>query len=140
MEDVELFNVDSAEKQDIEKCDYLIFGLSTWGLGDMQDDWEDFMSTLQETDISKKKTALFGLGDQEVYAESFVDGMGHLYNMIKDKTNIVGEWPADDYRFSDSTALHKDKFVGLAIDQDNEASRSDERIRKWVAVLKKEFQ
>ncbi|MDZ7743308.1 MAG: flavodoxin [Bacteroidota bacterium] len=137
--DVELFNVDTAEKTDIENCDYLIFGTSTWGIGDMQDDWEDFAESIRDVDLSNKKVALFGLGDQEVYTESFVDGMGQLYELIRNKTTVVGNWPAKDYRFENSAALKKDKFVGLAIDQDNEASKSDERIKKWVQQLKKEF-
>lgn len=139
MEDVELFNVDIAEKEDVEKCDYLILGTSTWGIGDMQDDWDEFIDTMNQCDISKKKVALFGLGDQEVYAESFLDGMGHIYNQIKNKTTVVGFWPAKNYRFQVSAAVKGGKFVGLAIDQDNESKLSDERISKWVSELKKEF-
>ncbi|MCF8230467.1 MAG: flavodoxin [Bacteroidales bacterium] len=139
MENVELFNVDSTEKNDIENCDYLILGTSTWGVGDMQDDWDDFAEIFKDVDLSGKKVALFGLGDQEVYAESFLDGMGHLYNLIKEKTIVVGHWPTTGYRFENSVAVRKNKFVGLAIDQDNEASKSDERIKKWVEELKKEF-
>ncbi len=138
--DVEIHNVDSVNKKDIEKFDYLILGTSTWGVGDMQDDWDDYINIFLEADISQKKTALFGLGDQEVYSESFVDGMGHLYDAIKKKTNVVGEWPATDYRFNESAALRNKKFVGLVLDQENEANKSDERIKKWVEGLKKKFE
>ncbi len=139
LEDVELFNVDSTAKADVEKCDYLILGTSTWGIGDMQDDWEDFIEAFLSVDLSKKKVALFGLGDQEVYAESFVDGMGHLYDRITDRTKIVGKWPVKDYHFRESDAVRDNVFVGLAIDQDNEPKKSDEKIKAWVMELKKEF-
>lgn len=137
--DVEIHNVDSVNKKDIEKFDYLILGTSTWGVGDMQDDWDDYINIFREADISKKKIALFGLGDQEVYSESFVDGLGLLFDIIKTKTNIVGAWPATDYRFNESAALKNKKFVGLVLDQENQADKSDERIKKWVEMLKKEF-
>jgi len=137
--DVEMFNVDSAGKEEVEKCDYLILGTSTWGVGDLQDDWESFLKILLETDISKKKTALFGLGDQEVYAESFVDALGILYKALKNKTKIVGQWPVSAYRFEDSTAVINKKFVGLPIDHDNEPNLSEERVAKWVELLKEEF-
>jgi flavodoxin I len=138
-EDVVVLNVDIAEKEDVEKCDYLILGTSTWGIGDMQDDWEDFIDVLLSIDLSKKKVAFFGLGDQEVYAESFVDGMGHLYEKLKNKTTMVGEWPAKDYRFDDSIAVKNDNFVGLALDLDNESELTDGRIEKWIQGIKKEF-
>lgn len=94
---------------------------------------------LDTIDLSQKKVALFGLGDQEVYAESFVNGMGELYNHISKRTNIVGEWPTEDYRFLASKAVKKDKFVGLAIDFDNEHMKADKYIDAWVDMLKKEF-
>ncbi|MCF8234491.1 MAG: flavodoxin [Bacteroidales bacterium] len=137
--DVELFNVDSASKEDVEKCDYLILGTSTWGVGDLQDDWESFLKVLLKTDISKKKTALFGLGDQEVYAESFVDGMGVLYNALKGNTQFVGQWPVSGYRFEDSTAVKNKEFVGLPIDHDNEPNLSEKRVEQWVDMLKREI-
>lgn len=135
----ELNNIDSASKEDIEKYDYLIFGTSTWGIGDMQDDWEDFMEVLETVSFNGKKLAFFGLGDQINYPESFVDGMGSIYDTIFDRVNIVGEWPLDGFTFKESAAVKNGKFIGLAIDKENQQSLTDQRIKEWVAVLKKEF-
>ena len=135
----DVHNIDAAEKKELEQYDYLIFGTSTWGLGDLQDDWEDFADELMEADLSQKKVALFGLGDQEVYADSFVDGMGHLYNLIAKSTTVVGAWPAKEYRYVESKAVRKGSFVGLAIDYDNDKGKAEQQIQDWVKILKNEF-
>lgn len=137
--DAETRNIDIASKEDLEGYDYLIFGTSTWGIGDMQDDWEDFVEVLEEANFGKKKVALFGLGDQLNYRESFVDGMGAIYDAIYDRVDIVGAWPLDGYRFKESAAVKNGKFVGLPIDKENQAELTDERLREWVEMLKKEF-
>ena len=137
--DADIYNIDSATKEDIEKYDFLIFGTSSWGVGDMQDDWEDFIDVLEEVNLSKKKVALFGLGDQVNYADSFVDGMGAIYDAIYDRVEIVGSWPTDGYTFNESAAIKNGHFIGLAIDKENQQSLTDERIKQWVEALKKEF-
>lgn len=40
-----------------------ILGTSTWGAGEMQDDWYDGIKTLKGADLSGKTVALFGCGD-----------------------------------------------------------------------------
>ena len=137
--DAETNNIDSASKEEIEKYDFLIFGTSSWGIGDMQDDWEDFEEILEEVDLNNKKIALFGLGDQVNYADSFVDGMGVLYDAIYDRVDIVGTWPLDGYDFNESAAVKNGKFIGLPIDKENQQNLTDGRLKKWVAILKKEF-
>jgi flavodoxin I len=135
----DVFNIDAVEKNEVEQYDNLIFGTSTWGLGDMQDDWEEFTEVLKTIDLSNKKVALFGLGDQEVYSESFVNGMGELYELIENKTTVVGQRSIEGYEFIASKAVKKDKFVGLAVDFDNEPKKAGEYIEAWVHQLKKEF-
>jgi flavodoxin I len=139
-ENAELFNVDVTELADVVKYKYLIFGVSTWGVSDLQDDFEDFMDILDQVDFSGKKVALFGLGDQSTYTDSFVDAMGVLYNRLKKKgAKIVGFVPRKGYSFSDSMALVKDQLAGLALDEEFESHLTHQRVSEWVAELKKEF-
>jgi len=138
-DDAEMVNIDAAGKEDIEKFDYLIFGSSTWGIGDAQDDWDDFLEVLSDISFTNKKVALFGLGDQLNYPDAFVDGMGVIYDAIYDRADIVGAWPVDGYTFNESAAVKQGKFVGLAIDKENQQHLTDERLQKWVEILKKEF-
>ena len=137
--DADTHNIDSASKEDMEKYETLILGTSTWGIGDMQDDWEDFVDILEEINLNKKKVALFGLGDQVNYADSFVDGMGAIHDAIYDRVDIIGAWPLDGYAFNESAAVKNGKFIGLALDKENQQGLTDERLKKWVASLKKEF-
>ena len=84
--------------------------------------------------------ALFGLGDSSSYSDTFVNGIALLYNAIKDKgATIVGAVDASDYTYDDSEAVQDGKFIGLALDEDNESSKSDIRIEAWVANLKNSF-
>ncbi len=137
--DAETINIDSASKEDFEKYDFLVLGTSTWGIGDMQDDWEDFIEILEEVNLDKKKIALFGLGDQVNYADSFVDGMGAIHDAIYERVDIVGAWPLDGYTFNESAAQKNGKFIGLAIDKENQQDLTDDRLKEWVSILKKEF-
>ena len=41
--DVDLFNVDSASSDDLDNYDSIIFGASTWEIGELQEDWETFI-------------------------------------------------------------------------------------------------
>ncbi len=135
----ELNSIDTAGKKDIEKYDILIFGTSTWGIGDMQDDWDDFIEVLEEVDFGGKKVALFGLGDQVNYADGFVDGMGVIHDLIYDRVDIIGAWPTDGYDFAESAAVKNGKFVGLALDKENQNDLTPGRLEKWAEMLKKEF-
>jgi flavodoxin I len=134
-----LYNVEDASLEDIDRHKFLIFGTPTWGMGDLQDDWGDFLEEIIKADMSKKKVALFGLGDQDTYPESFVDGLGVMYDVLKDKTTIVGFWPTKGYFFEDSLAVRNKKFVGLPIDEELQPEMTEDRLRKWVQLLEKEF-
>lgn len=132
-------NVEDAGPKDLDKFQYLVFGTSTWGIGDMQDDWEDFIEVVENSDLKNKKIALFGLGDQEIYTDSFADGIAKIYEKIADKTTLVGSWPRDGYVFDESEALKDGKFIGLIIDEDNQSKLTVQRVINWVETLKKEF-
>jgi len=139
-DEVDIYNVDTAELMDVQKYPYLIFGVSTWGVSDLQDDFEDFLEILEKVDFTGKKVALFGLGDQSTYFDSFVDAMGVLYNWLKKKGIIVvGSVSREGYSFTSSMALVKGKLIGLALDEEYESNLTGERVKVWVESLRKEF-
>ena len=137
---VEYHNVSSATREDLEKYDCLILGTSAWGIGEMHQDWERFIDVLVEAKIDDKKIAIFGLGDQIEYPESFVDGMGTVFCRLPHKENVVGFWPIKGYSYYFSSAEKDGNFVGLALDEDSQPELTEERISKWVDQLHKEFQ
>ena len=136
---IDLYNIKSTKPEDILKYENLIFGTSAWGVGDMQDDWETFIDTFAELDLSNKKIALIGLGDQNKYPESFVDGLGTLYCRISNKQGVVGFWPIEGYKYYFSSAEKDGQFVGLVLDDDSQPELTSGRIKKWIEQLKKEF-
>jgi flavodoxin I len=128
--------VNDLTAKDILQYDRLILGTSTWGVGNLQDDFELFVDLLLSLDMSEKTFALFGLGDQHTYPDTFCNGMGKLYHLLNEKGwTIKGEWPVDGYDFSESEAVIDDHFVGLALDEDNEPDLTDGRIKQWLAGI-----
>lgn len=135
----ETLNIRDTRPEDILRYDFLIFGTSAWGIGDMQDDWEIFIDELVSLDLTGKKIALFGLGDQKGYPGSFADGLGTLYCRLPDKDKVVGEWSRTGYSYYFSAAEKDGKFIGLVIDEDSQPELTSSRVKKWVSSLKKEF-
>lgn len=135
----DIYNVAKSTKEDIEKYDNLILGTAAMGIGEMNKDWERFIETLVSVDLKAKKIALFGLGDQKLYPESFVDGMGTIYLRMPHKENIVGFTSTKGYTYYYSTAEIDEQFVGLAIDNDSQKDATEKRIADWVSTLKEIF-
>jgi flavodoxin I len=136
IEKADIHDVGSSKAGDLEVYDVLLFGTSTWGLGDLQDDWEGFINVLPSVNLSNKKVALFGCGDSSSYSDTFCDGMGKIYQAIKDRTTIIGYTDTTAYSFDASESVIDGKFVGLAIDEDNESNLTEERIDKWIKSIK----
>lgn len=120
---------------------HIIIGTSTWGDGDLQDDWDEKFSDFENIDFAGKTLAFFGLGDQEIHGDYFLDGMAQLHHSaVKTASKIVGnDWSIEGYDFGDSEAVVDNHFVGLAIDEDNEDDLTQERVQKWVLGIKAEF-
>jgi len=51
----------------------------------------------------------------------------------------VGQWPTIGYEFNESKAVQNGKFVGLALDEDNQPELTESRISTWVAQVKMAF-
>ncbi|ASC94511.1 flavodoxin [Sulfurospirillum diekertiae] len=121
---------------DLAKYDLLILGTSTWYDGDLQDDWDSFMSHLKVADLRGKTVALFGLGDQESYGSDYVSGMRLIYDMVVEKgANVIGSWEDEGYSYESSASVMDGKFVGLALDEENQNELTDGRIETWCDQL-----
>ncbi|MDZ8118156.1 flavodoxin [Pontiella sp. NLcol2] len=128
-----------ADAATLAGCDLLVLGASTWGMGELQDDMADFLSGFAAMDVTVSAGAVFGLGDQFGYGDSFVDGIADMAEALKDKgIRLVGRWPTAGYGFSASRAQDGDEFLGLALDQDNEEEKTAGRLRGWAEQIKAE--
>ncbi|MDE6196299.1 MAG: flavodoxin [Muribaculaceae bacterium] len=114
----------------------LILGSSTWGNGDLQDDWYDFIDGAGALDLSDRQTALFGCGD-ETMSDTFCNAVGKLYEGLrKTGTKFIGEFPAEGYSFNASLAADGKLMRGLVLDEVNHPELTDRRLRQWTDILK----
>jgi flavodoxin I len=135
--EADLIPVNDVTIELIGKYPNLILGTSTWGVGLLQDEFETFVELLIQQDLKGKTIALFGLGDQQNYPDTFCDGMGKLYELLQGKeVTFIGEWPSDEYDFASSKALRGENLVGLALDEDNEPDLTNYRVQKWAEIIK----
>ncbi len=138
--DADLFDVANVSIAEVQPYKYLILGTSTTGMGDLQDDWESFLPTFSsKMDFTDKTVAIFGLGDSASFSSTFAESIYVIHDELKDKVKIVGAVPDEGYTYDDSSAVVDGKWLGLALDEDNEYDESEERINQWVEQLKKEF-
>ncbi|MBQ9469414.1 MAG: flavodoxin [Bacteroidales bacterium] len=138
--EVSLFDVADRPFAEVASFQNIILGTSTWGVGDIQDDWEVALGDLKQANLSGKVVALFGCGNAFGYADTFVDGIGTLYGVVSGLgCKVVGHTKADGYSYSSSTAVEGDSFVGLPLDMDNEADKTKARIEAWLKVITPEF-
>ena len=140
--EADLLDIGEEEIDIFEKYDKMIIGTSTWGEGDLQDDWDTIFDDYTGVEFGGKTLAFFGTGDQEGYADNFVDGMGTLHNIaVANGAIVVGDaWSTEGYEHDESIAINDDGFVGLAIDEDNQPDLTTERIKKWVDIIKPHFE
>lgn len=130
-------DIRSAMAADFENCDLLILGLPTYREGELQSDWGKQLDTLRRARLASHRVALFGTGDQKTYPNTFADALGCLFDLVNAKGALVaGFTDTAGYSFVSSGAQRGGKFVGLVIDQENQAAETDERISSWVARLR----
>lgn len=135
---VDIFDVASLkDASGMLEYENLVLGTSTWGDGELQDDWYDFMKEFEKIDLSSKRVALFGMGDQEGFGHAYLNGLKELHDAVQKRgATIVGAWDDEGYNYDSSEAVVNGKFVGLALDADNQDDLTAERVQRWCAELK----
>ncbi|MGB3459435.1 MAG: flavodoxin [Halobacteriota archaeon] len=99
MAEVTVKDVAKASVDELANYDAIVFWCSTWGEGDLQDDFVDFHDAMDGISLKCKKAAVFGPGDSEDYPDSFctaVDILGesleeHGAEIIAESFKIDGE-------------------------------------------------
>ncbi len=137
---VTVHEISDVNGDEFSQYENIIIGCPTWDIGELQSDWDGYFDELDNIDFSGKKVAYFGTGDQIGYADNFQDAMGILEEKISGLGGkTVGLWSTEGYEHEASRAVKNGKFVGLALDEDNQADFTEERIQKWADQLKNEF-
>lgn len=142
---VEMWNIADVQPEKLLDYRNIILVCSSLGRSawerEQKDKWALFMPGVRMLLLDGRKVALVGLGDHVTYPGHFVDGMGDLADVVLDAgATLIGRTPSVDYIFDKSRAFRDGLFVGLPLDEDYEADKTEERLDKWVALLVSEFQ
>lgn len=133
-------DADTTTGDEMMKFENWILAVPTWFDGELPNYWDELLPDLEDRDLKAKKVAVFGGGNQKDYPENFVDGLGLMADFLSGiGAKVVGSTSAEGYSFESSKALRGDQFIGLALDIENQAALTTERIEKWVEQLKKDF-
>jgi flavodoxin long chain len=142
---VDVLDVAEFYLEDMLDYDLLIVGVPTWNTGQLQRDWEAVVDEFDGMDLKGRVAALFGLGDQVGYPETFGDALFFVADKLRAcGATLVGAWPVAGYTFSGSWAMIEHeagrRFVGLMLDEDNQADLSDARVAAWLSQVWQEYQ
>ncbi|MBM7616411.1 flavodoxin [Alkaliphilus hydrothermalis] len=84
--DVTVANVCNVKDDMITSADLVLFGSSTWGYGEIQDDFLGFYESMNSGLLSGKEVAVFGCGDNDGFPDVFCEAV----NLITEKASECG--------------------------------------------------
>ena len=132
-----MIDVQNISSEVLSQYDNLLLGTSTWGAGELQDDWFNGVDVVRKSNLSGKTVALFGCGDSESYCDTFCGALAELKKAaVEAGATVVGAVSTEGYNFQESDAVENGSFVGLALDEINEDSLTDVRIDAWLEDVK----
>lgn len=131
-------NIYGTPVDELASADWLILGGSTWGDGELTDDWADYLPKMDTISLAGKKVALFALGDQVGYTYNFVTAMKLLYDKVVERGGevIVTDITTEGFDFEHSEAVVDGKFIGLVVDEVNEPDLTPARIQTWAQKVR----
>lgn len=137
----DIHDVASTPPSAVAPYDNIILGSSTWGSGDLEEDWYDFILGLESMDLKGKKVALFGCGDTSM-TDTFCDAVGIIRERLnKTGATFIGEgYTTFGLDFKASKAVDAEgNAVGLLLDNVNHEDFTDGRIAAWTKLIAPEL-
>lgn len=134
--DEDVRNVAETAPSALADYDTLILGTSTWGSGELQEDWYDFIDGAASLTLKGKRIALFGCGD-ETMTDTFCNAVGTLYDrLLPTGAEFIGQFDTEGYKYDESSAVRDGEAVGLLLDEVNHPELTDFRLRQWVGEIR----
>merc|ERR1719436_670083 len=123
---------DLGETADLAGYDGLIVGAPTWNTGADEyrsgTSFDDILDEIKELDLGGKPVAVFGCGDSQGYGDNFCDAIQEIHEAFEAAgAKMIGYVDASAYQHSESKSEVDGKFLGLPLDQDNEADLTEDR-------------
>lgn len=115
--------------------DVILLGCSTWGEGELQSDFADFIDGIEQLSLTGKKIAIFGCGD-ETMGRTFGAALGEIYRRMQ-HTGATFIAPGDADGFDNNAEAEKvdGKYVGMLIDETNHPELTDAKIKAWAKEI-----
>jgi flavodoxin long chain len=133
-------NISVCGTKDLQDCDNLILGISTWDIGQLQEDWKNWWGNLDALDLKGKKVAIFGMGDQVNYPDTYQDAVGMLADKVRERGGtLVGLSDPAGQEFTATKVMKDGKMQGLCLDTLNQDEQTPARIAAWVPQIKAEM-
>ncbi len=82
--DVTVESVSDADSDAIAAADLVLLGCSTWGEGELQEDFIDFYEDMSSDDFSGKNVAVFGCGDSAMFPHVFCEAVKLIEEKVAD--------------------------------------------------------
>lgn len=121
----------------VGEYDVLLFGSSTWGAGDLQEDWFDFSAAIKAMNLSDKTIAVFGTGNEKM-VKTFCNAVGKISDMAESTgARLIGQFNAEGYTFKSSAAQMEGLplMKGLVLDEGNHPELTDKRLKEWAQLI-----
>jgi len=80
--EVTLMNVKSVDESVLKASDTVLLGSSTWGYGELQDDFADYIDQMTQEVYRDKPVAVFGAGDAVGFADVFCEAVEIISNKL----------------------------------------------------------
>lgn len=133
---IDEINVEKATDDQLMAYHNYILGVPTWWDGELPNYWDELVPAIEDMSFKGKTFAIFGNGDQKGYPDNFGDAVGIMAELIEQQGGkVVGYTDSKDYEFDSSKALKGDEFVGLILDFENQARKTNSRIKNWVKQI-----
>lgn len=108
---VKVNSVSNHNTDDLKAADIILLGSSTWGYGELQDDFADYIDLMTEDVYKGKKVAVFGAGDSVSFSDVFCEAI----TIISDKLSTLGaEVIAEPLKIDVSTGINDEAIEAFA--------------------------
>ena len=132
-------NVAGADVAALE-AEALLLGSSTWGCGELQDDWYGGLDLLGNVDLTGKKVAVFGCGDSVGFPDTFCDALAILAEKAVERgAELIGRLPGAAFPDVSSRCLQDGRLVGLAVDELNDQGGTAARLAAFEDAVRKDL-
>lgn len=136
VEGSDVHDVANTAPSTIGDYDVILLGSSTWGDGELQDNFADFIDGTEQLALPGKAIAIFGCGDESM-STTFGAALGEIYRRMQNTgATFIAPFNTNGFEYKDSPAVIDNTCVGLLIDDINHPELTDAKIKAWTDEIK----